>query len=317
MSPQAAYKKGLEKNFGEYRRLRFRGQDQLFEARPDGGPVVFNRQNRERNLLIPPCNPAERDRIVAKIAKVRQHKHFGSMLSSQALTQSIFGTFEVLNRLPLLSGVKAEDGSPAFGQMLCQTKLYLEKEVRTLGERPTRTTSIDVWFEGTYRVAVECKLAEISFGNCSRPRRKPEDGEYCDGNYVRQKERTERCALTEIGVLYWSYVADLFGLSSDTDHRPCPLYKIYQLTRNVLAACVDERGEYQIDHGHALIIYDQRNPAMAKGGLCDLAWRAAHGTLRDSSRLRRLSWQAFVAQWPSDEKLDWLKAEMGTKYGIV
>jgi hypothetical protein len=32
--------------------------------------------------------------------------------------------------------------------------------------------------------------------------------------------------------------------------------------------------------------------------------------------LRRLSWQAFIAQWPKDEVLDWVKEELGAKYGL-
>jgi hypothetical protein len=312
-----AYQNGLQKTFSHYRGRRFAGQDELFECRPEGGPVVFNHAAAENNLLIPPCSPKEREKIIGKIPPAGRHKHFASMLSSQALAQSVFGTIEVLDRLPLLTTVKSEDGGPAFGPTLRRTNLEFEKKVRTLGERPAGRTSIDVWFEGAYHVAVECKLAELEFGTCSRPRLKLENESYCDGNYAHQKERKERCALTEINVNYWSYVEELFGWRSSIDHRPCPLNKTCQLVRNVLAACVGDDGKIQNDRGHALIIYDQRNPAMARGGACDRAWRSVYDALKEHSKLRRLSWQAFIEQWPNDEKLNWLKEEMGRKYGLL
>jgi hypothetical protein len=108
----------------------------------------------------------------------------------------------------------------------------------------------------------------------------------------------------------------LFGWSPELEHRPCPLASTYQLARNVLAACVDDGGEIQPDRGHALIIYDRRNPSFAPDGDGDLQWRAAKSSLRATDALRRLSWQAFVAQWPRHAALDWLKAELAAKYGI-
>jgi Restriction Endonuclease associating with ARP len=122
--------------------------------------------------------------------------------------------------------------------------------------------------------------------------------------------------LTEIGVLYWRHVGELFGWSSKTDYRPCPLHKTYQLVRNVLAACVDDHGKLHTDRGHALVIYDQRNPAMARDGACDRQWQAAYEALQARSTLRRLSWQAFIAQWPGDPVLNWLKEELAAKYGL-
>jgi hypothetical protein len=122
--------------------------------------------------------------------------------------------------------------------------------------------------------------------------------------------------LTEIGVRYWDYVPDLFGWASDADHRPCPIDSTNQLARNVLAACVGDDGALAADRGHALIIYDQRNPSMATGGVGDSQWRTALGALGASGVLRRLSWQTFIAQWPSDVALDWMKEELDAKYGL-
>ena len=170
------------------------------------------------------------------------------------------------------------------------------------------------------RVAIECKLAEPEFGTCSRTRLKSTDRDFqtqhCDGSYTRQRGRTERCALSEIKVRYWKYAGDLFGWSPEIDHPLCPLNKTYQLVRNILAACVDEHCKLHADRGHALIIYDQRNPAMAARGICDVAWRKTYEALQARSTLRRLSWQGFIAQWPNDPVLGWLKKMVGEKYGI-
>jgi hypothetical protein len=39
----------------------------------------------------------------------------------------------------------------------------------------------------------------------------------------------------------------------------------------------------------------------------------AYEALRTPGTLRRLSWQAFIAQWPSDAVLDWLKDQLVAK----
>ena len=93
-----------------------------------------------------------------------------------------------------------------------------------------------------YQVAVECKLGEMKFGSCSRPMRELVDPQYCDGSYTIQRERTKRCVLSQNGVLYWLHLEKLFGWSSEIDHLECPLNATYQLVRNVLAACLDEKG---------------------------------------------------------------------------
>lgn len=124
------------------------------------------------------------------------------------------------------------------------------------------------------------------------------------------------CALTEIGVRYWDYMEPLFGWGSNTVHRPCPLNDTYQLVRNILASCVRDDGKLAIDSGHALIIYDRRNPAMAIGGDCDRQWKMISASLRFPHLLRRVSWQSLIAQWPRDEVLGWLKEELAVKYGL-
>jgi hypothetical protein len=314
----------LQQNFGRYRQKRFAELDHMFEPHPEGGPVVFNREHVEQNLLIPQfplCSLEEREQIVEKLPPARRHRFFASMRSSQALAQSVFGTIQVLKRLPLLSGIESEDGQLAFGPKVNHATLEFEKMVQTLGEVPPGVTQVDVWFEGAYRVAVEVKLAECKFGTCSRPLLTKNDNhfeaQHCDGSYTLQRGRTERCALSEINIRYWEYVGEVFGWSSKIDHRWCPLNETFQLARNVLAVCVENHGKLNFDRGHTLIIYDQRNPAMADGGDCDRAWRTVYEALRCRSKLRRLSWQEFLGQWPSDPVLDWLKEKLGQKYGLL
>ena len=106
-----AYIVGLRKNFSEYRKISFAGQDNLFENRVDGDAVVFKREFSERNLIIPQCSALERAQIIEKIPRAKRHKHFGSMQSSQALTQSVFGAIEVFNLLHLMSLLRIQEAT--------------------------------------------------------------------------------------------------------------------------------------------------------------------------------------------------------------
>jgi hypothetical protein len=241
----AQYKNTIQDGFRKYRHLRYAQQAHLFETRPDDGPVVFQRKHADANILVPAndiANEDERKRIVEMIPPRERHRHFGSMSSSQALAQSVFGVIGVLKRQSQLSSVLSDDGKLAFGPSFETSSLKLEKSLGTLGE--PRPTSVDVGIEGPYRVAVECKLTERGFGQCSRPhltKKKPNfETDYCDGSFSVQRERTERCTLTQIKIRYWDYLDTLMGWRSDIDHRPCPLSFTYQLVRNILAACVED-----------------------------------------------------------------------------
>jgi hypothetical protein len=316
----SGYLAELRTRFAIYRDAYFPDRSDWFEPRAHGDAVVFKREHRDCNLLIPPCGVAENQRIVGKIPRSKRHKHFGSMQSSQALAQSVFGTIDTLGRLPLLEMVKSEDGRPAFGPSLKQSQLEFEKEMTTLGEGTRGATSVDIWFGGTYRVAVECKLGEAEFGTCSRTRLKREDKkfetEFCNGSYTKQRGRAQRCTLTELDISYWKYAESAFGWPANRDHQHCPLKDTYQIARNVLAACATSDDQFDGRNGHALIIYDLRNPAMSNGGQCELQWRLAHDAIQTPGTLRRLSWQSLIAQWPTDEILDWLRARLKDKYGL-
>ena len=127
-------------------------------------------------------------------------------------------------------------------------------------------------------------------GSCSRPSLRPSAFNYntdlCNGSFTRQLKRKERCSLTEIGVLYWKYVPDLFEWQNDIDLSPCPLHNNYQLVRNILAACVRPDGTVSPESGHVVVIYDERNPSFQAGGDGFLAFVETRQALKDVSLLK-------------------------------
>ena len=263
---------------------------------------------------------AHAEEIRAAIAPHQRHRHFRSLRSSQALAQSVFANIAAADRLDLLANVTAECGRPAFFTDHEGWGLEFEHDVDLLGE--PRPTSIDVLLAADgRRVAVECKFTEAEFGTCSRPRlRRGDPGypeQYCDGSYTLQAARTERCALTAIGVRYWEHLPRLFAWPPDHDHDPCPFGAVYQLARNAFAAAVTPSGETDPARGHALVIYDARNPAFDAGGEADRQWEAAVGACLVPGLLRRITWQRlaeFITQAP---ELTWLVDGLREKYGIV
>ena len=248
-------------------------------------------------------------RIVAAIPKVERHLWFASMASSQALSQSVFGGLEATGRLQALEGLDAEDGYPAFFGSFSGHRLKLEHAVTTLNE--PRPTSLDAFLDGATRVAVEVKFTENEFGRCSRPRIPSRDArfeqDHCDGSYTRQRMRTRNCSLSERGIRYWDFVPELFAWDAGIEHRPCPLSAGYQLVRNVLAACVRADGSIDTDNAHAVIVYDNRNPAFAAGGEANRQWWLVVTALRSPRVLRRVSWQSLAAHLRQFDDLDLAK----------
>jgi hypothetical protein len=193
--------------------------------------------------------------------------------------------------------------------------MTLEQPVNWLGE--PRPTSIDVYLKSPqYRIAVECKLSESVFGACSRPRLPRDNPSYCDGTYTVQHGRRTRCALTEIGVQYWQHAPAVFNWNPDIDHSPCPLAWTYQLVRNVLAATV-RKDRIETASGHALIIYDERNPAFWPGGDARSAYDAVCKALRHPGLLRTVSWQRVIDQLSAVGDLRWLVDGLEAKYGLT
>ena len=282
-----------------------------------GRPPVLRAEFASKAVLVPP-DPARASGVVSAIPSKARHRWFRSFKSSQALAQSVFGALGSFGRLDLLDGVIADCGRPTFLEDARGASLVLEHEVRSLGE--PRRTSVDVLLDAeSKRVAVECKLTERKFGICSRTQMRPGDTNYaeqhCDGNYRIQRGRRERCALTEIGVRYWTYLPHLFDWAADRDLRPCPFSEVYQLARNALAATMTASG-FDRKAGHVLVVYDARNPEYSVGGVAERQYESAINACRVPGLIRRLSWQRLVGAFRCAPELGYLVAGREDKYGI-
>ena len=318
MQTMKDYKADLNQRYWEYRESF---QLSIFE-RPyanDGRPPVFIRKEAQRNVIFNP-DVEKNKTMLALIPKGEWHKWFGSMNSSQALAQSILGNLFVYDSLRCLSGLKDDEGMNLFGKAKIPIDNFeMERKINYLGE--PRRTSLDGYICGDYRIAIECKFTEAEVGPCSRPGLKPKDSnyesDYCDGTYSIQPRRKERCALTEIGVLYWHYVPQLFTWESGSDLRPCcPLNKNYQLVRNILAVGVKPNGSVSLNDGHVLLIYDERNPSFQEGGDGFIAYTETRVALRNKQMLRKCSWQSVVKHIREINILPWLTESLEQKYGL-
>ena len=283
-----------------------------------GRPPVLHADFASQAVLVP-SDPTRARGIASALPKKTRHRWFRSLRSSQALTQSVFGALGAFGRLDLLEGVLAECGRPAFLTDTEGASLALEHQVSTLGE--PRPTGVDVLLECTsQRVAVECKFMEDEFGRCSRPQLRPHESTYaeqhCDGNYRVQRDRRERCALTEIGVRYWTYLPDLFDWDADRDLQPCPFSPAYQLARNALAATVTDTG-FDVTAGHVLVVYDPRNPEFGTGGAARRQYESAIAACKIPGLIRRLSWQRLTGALAVAPELAYLVAALEEKYGIT
>lgn len=325
MSEDGKYLVDLNKIFWSYRQSALGTRPELFDRLgPDDAhqprrPPVFLEATEDLNVIVRlGASPEERSEVLRQLHKKRRHTHFGSMKSSQALAQSVFGNLIALRRLNALAGLRADEGKVAFFDSPPPAAIvHLDSPIDHLGE-PT-STSVDVVIDGPPRVAIECKLTESEVGPCSRPKLPSSNRKYCNGTYARQKGRDERCSLSAGGVRYWEFVPQLFDWSTGRDHKPCPLKDTYQLVRTVLAACTGRDGSVDTLNAHALLLYDARNPAFRRGGKGsgDKAYDAVTEHLRVPGLLRRCSWQSVVAHLAKATDLDWLVRELDAKYGFV
>ena len=207
MTESTKYKEELVSRYWGYQQRFFPQIEKCFEQPfvSDGRPPVFLAREAWRNVITQPhANQQQIDRLLALVPKPDRHKWFRSMNSSQALALSVLGNLAIDGLLGCLAEVPDDEGQPFLGRAsISSDEFAMEFKIDYLGE--PRPTSLDGYFSGSYRVAVECKFTEADVGTCSRPRLRPADSSYqpqhCNGSYSRQGARTERCALTEIGVL--------------------------------------------------------------------------------------------------------------------
>lgn len=319
-----SYKVSVIKNFWEYRRKEFSQCDDCFDGPlvPNHRPPVFKKEHASRNVLLKDAKPEPLStEVLNTIPEAKRQKWFRSMASSQALTQSVFGNLIAYRKLDCLRALVGDDGKPLFiRESSHSTNCQLEFEVDYLGEKSRGRTSVDVLFNGNYRIAVECKLSETEVGRCSRPKLRPGNPSYaeqfCNGRYAVQLGRSLRCSLSEIGVRYWCYIPELFDWSAKKDLDPCPLNSTYQLVRNLLAVCVDQTGRVSLDSGHVVLLYDGRNPAFQGDGKGITAWNTVRAALKKQSQMQKCTWQEIVTCLRADDTLDWLATGLTRKYGF-
>ena len=286
----------------------------------DGRPPVFHKHKSFCNVIFnPDATQEEKNRLLHLLPEGEKHKWYRSMNSSQALAQSILGNLAVYNKLDILSELTDDLGESLFGDARVYSESFvMEYKVDYLGE--PRPTSLDGFVPGKYQVAIECKMSESAVGACSRPDLRPSDSNYltdlCNGTFTRQRGRKERCTLTEIGVQYWKYIPQLFKWQNDIDQIPCPVNMNYQLVRNILAACVRPGSDKLSKNGHAIFIYDDRNPAFQVGGRGIMAFEETQKGLIDPSLLRKCSWQRILNHLRSKFALPWLTEQLELKYGL-
>ena len=174
-----------------------------------------------------------------------------------------------------------------------------------------------MWLRGSRkRVAIECKFTERAFGTCSRPRLHPSGTGYCDGSYRIQRGRSKRCALAEIGIRYWEHLPQLFDWPADRNYVPCPFGDVYQLARNVLAAALTPDGNLDPATGHAVVVYDARNPEFRGNGKAGKQWTLATAACRVPGLMRRVSWQRLMLAVARAPELAYLVDGVGRKYGL-
>ncbi len=312
----------LNNRYWEYQTRFFPSIKEYFErSRADDlRPPVFLVPQANHNVIIhSDAGNEETKKLLAFVPNGERHKWFRSMNSSQALAQSILGNLAANNLLGYLAEIEDDTGENLFGPANLDSKFFLmEHKIRHLGE--PRPTSLDGYVSGKYQVAIECKFTEAEVGSCSRPRLKPTASNYgtdlCDGTYTQQLSRSKKCALSEIGVKYWDYVPQLFRWKNDIDLSPCPLNRNYQLIRNILAIAVSTDGEVNTKLGHAVLIYDGRNPSFQEGGDAYNSFVDVSSNLIEPLMLRKCSWQRLIVEMRSHKLLPWLTEGLAQKYGL-
>jgi len=315
------YREQMVRRFWNYTGEAFGNPSEYIEKHPsDKRPPVFMKDAAWRNVLVRPgASQEEIAGVLSAILEKDRHRWFRSMTSSQALAATVFGNLKHYGITNLLEGLCCEQGIPIFAERdLSPLCFRMEYEVQYLGE--PRPTSIDVLLDGTNPLVIECKLTEPEVGPCSRPRLAESDSayeeQYCDGDYRVQRGRSERCPLTERGVLYWRLLPDLFNLDPARDYSPCPLRLGYQLIRNVLAAARHDGAQQGSARPCAILLYDERNPEFQAGGTAAKAFDEVSSFLKNKEMLRKCTWQMLIAHLRKKGIMPWLSEGLERKYGF-
>jgi hypothetical protein len=298
----------LIRGYWEYQRIYYPNIEEHFDQpiASDKRPPVFHLLKATENVITKPESQVDEvGRLLNLMPVGERHKWFRSM--------AVHGALECLSDLQDDTGKSLT----AHAELL-PSNLAMEHKVDYLGE--SRRTSIDVYIAGNYRLAFECKFAEIEVGSCSRPKLTPADSnyerDYCDGTYSPQRTRVTPCSLTEVGVQYWQYVPQLFNWPDEMSQWACPLNKTYQLVRNILAVGVTPDGAVSLNSGHVVLIYDERNSAFQPGGKGLEAYSQTQQALLEPGLLRKCSWQRLIRHIRDRQLLPWLTERLAMKYGL-
>jgi len=235
------------------------------------------------------------------------------MGSSQALAVSVFGTMMCRNDLQLLTKVLDNNGHPLLLGFVLEGQPEHPFDYRVTALNEPRPTQVDLFLPCQKgNVAVECKFWESELEPCSQVAKE------CNGNYSAQPGRTpgQRCALTEKRIAYWNYIPRLFHWRADVDYKPCPIWKPFQLIRNVLAAAIDPSGKKVWGQPTAVLVYDARNPAFAPGGKIYEQFQRVQAALCGPANFKRTTWQAIAGALTEQGGYNDLLAWLDKKYGI-
>ncbi len=83
------------------------------------------------------------------------------------------------------------------------------------------------------------------------------------------------------------------------------------------AAVVTPDSEVDPARGHALVLYDARNPAFQADGAADRQWEATIAACLVPGLLRRLSWQRLLTFIATVPDLAWLVDALRDKYALL
>lgn len=321
-SKYSLYRKRRILDFWAYFQKYYTNRHDLLDKpyQTENRPPVFLPAHSWNNVILNPNSSEQQIFAIKKMIPDGEfHKWFRSMSSSQALALSILGNLQIHGCLGVLHKLCGDDNEPIIEIAGPQLGSFsMEHKIRHLGE--PRSTSLDGFINGDYRIAIECKFTETEVGSCSRTRLSKNDNnfekDYCDGSYTFQRSRTTRCSLTEIGVKYWDLIPSLFNISNDIDYFHCLIRNNYQLFRNILAVGVYEDSTISLEKSHVILIYDERNPSFGLGGKAYISFYETKRALRNPRMLRKISWQNIISHLRTECALPWLTEQILDKYGI-
>lgn len=296
------YLDGLRSTFREYLQGRF--PPEVIDPKSGGGLVLAKGQDH-LNLVVP--------ELGFFIPPERRHHWFRSLTSSQALALSVLGTLAKRGDLGIL------------GRLCCDDTANLLESDETFWffcfaftpwwlEQGKRKSQIDLYLASdTRRIAVECKFTETDIGICDPSGNGTAFSAYSSlpGNKICNRVKYN-------GAKYWRYWPEISNFPfPESCPNHCPLYKTYQLARNVMAAAVDPVDQTVDNRGTALLLYDARNPTFkATQGAPDIL-HSTQELLRDPSLLRSASWQSLAGLLDSTGKYEDLLIFLKDKYGIM